>query len=336
MGKDIYITLDYELFLGLKTGSVENSLIMPMDELARTFDRHGVKATLFVDSSFLYALNKYRDRYSSLDKDYSRVAGQIKRLARNGHSIQLHIHPQWYFSEYNGNEWKLNMEFYKLSDVEHDLAVHYFKESKNLLESVIEKDIIGFRAGGYSIQTFKGYYDLMVTNNIRVDSSVLTGAVSHSRFQWYDYRTVPMDSPYCFEQDIARPSDKGEVMELPITTCRFNPVHYALLRKKSDEGSFKAFSDGSSVASALSRPRRMYDFYRQMFRTKIVPASIDSLSSYLLPLVYKKACEESGARSFVIIGHPKSASPKSIRLTDDFISNTVLNNEYKVIEDLLK
>ena len=95
MDNKICITLDYELCLGLKTGSVFNTLIYPMNQLSNIFDNYNVKATLFVDASYLLALNKRKREFPILEEDYKMITDQLRELKLKGHSIQLHIHPQW-------------------------------------------------------------------------------------------------------------------------------------------------------------------------------------------------------------------------------------------------
>ena len=46
---NIYITLDYELFLGPKTGSVDKCLIEPTYNLCKVVSKHGSKMVFFID-----------------------------------------------------------------------------------------------------------------------------------------------------------------------------------------------------------------------------------------------------------------------------------------------
>ena len=55
---NIYITLDYELFFGPDSGTVENCIIEPTEQLLNIVDPLGVKFVCFVDSGYLLALEK--------------------------------------------------------------------------------------------------------------------------------------------------------------------------------------------------------------------------------------------------------------------------------------
>jgi peptidoglycan/xylan/chitin deacetylase (PgdA/CDA1 family) len=335
MNNEICITLDYELCLGRKTGSVYNTLIFPMEELVKVLDKYNVKATLMVDSAYLLMLKKLKGDFVTLENDYNMIVSQLKKLSDNGHSIQLHIHPQWYYSHFDGKEWKLDFKHYKLSDMDKNDVSSYFKESKLLLESIIGKSVVAFRAGGFSIQTYKEHYELLVSNNIKIDSSCAPGIIEKSKYQWYDYRCSPSQK-YKFSKDISQMDELGKVLEIPISTVKFNPFHYFYLRKKKETSSsiFKSFTEGEGIAMTNPLLIRMFNLVKQLFKTKVVLASIDSFSSSLLPLVYEKYKAIPGNNCFVILGHPKAFSFNSLCFTEEFIKKTINSNVYKTIEDL--
>ena len=54
-----------------------------------------------------------------------------------------------------------------MSDVPRDILNESFANSKKLLESIVEKEVIAFRAGGYSLETLKDFQRLFSVNNIK-------------------------------------------------------------------------------------------------------------------------------------------------------------------------
>ena len=54
-----FITLDYELFLGEKTGTVDGCLVKPMDALLRVLDKYGIKANVMVDAAYLLRMKQF-------------------------------------------------------------------------------------------------------------------------------------------------------------------------------------------------------------------------------------------------------------------------------------
>ena len=61
---NIYITLDYELFFGPKSGTVNKCIIEPIEKLLKIVDPLNVKIVCFVDSGYLLALEKQMEKYS--------------------------------------------------------------------------------------------------------------------------------------------------------------------------------------------------------------------------------------------------------------------------------
>ena len=50
---NIYFTFDYELFFGSNSGTIENCIVKPTNELIKIANKYNVKFTFFVDSGFL-------------------------------------------------------------------------------------------------------------------------------------------------------------------------------------------------------------------------------------------------------------------------------------------
>lgn len=335
MKDKICITLDYELCLGKNTGSVYNTIIKPMEELSKVFDKYNVQATLFVDSSYLLALKKNKSDYSSLEKDYELIVNQLNELQTKGYCIQLHIHPQWIFSTFDGEKWHLDYEHYKLSDLSQNQAISHFKEAKDLLQTITKKEIVAFRAGGFSLQSFDDYYNLLLDNNISIDSSVVPGTVEKSKHQWYDYKNA-LNQMYNFKDDIIKPDPDGKILEVPISVVKYNPFHYSFLRRNVESNNiFSLFTEGEGIGAMVSNFKHYRRVFKQFFSVKIVAASIDGFMSALLPIVYKKFKKMKGNDVFLIIGHPKSASPTSILYTEKFIKQAIKTNYFVTIEELV-
>src|SRR5229473_8441061 len=102
---DIFFTFDYELFFGAKSGSAEKCLIEPTNELIRIAGKSNAAFTFFIDAGYLKRLDEFRNKFNTLEKDYAAVTKQLESLRRNGHDLQLHIHPHWEDSYYDGTTW---------------------------------------------------------------------------------------------------------------------------------------------------------------------------------------------------------------------------------------
>ena len=169
---NIYITLDYEIYFGESHGSVQKCIIYPTSELIRIAEKHDVRFSFFVDCGFILKLDEFRKKYPQLEKDYQAITEQIIYLSKTGHDIQLHIHPHWEDSFYNGERWIMNVSRYKLTDFnEPDIADIVYRYKK-VLSDLIGKKIFAFRAGGWCFQPFNKIKAAFRTNEITLESSV--------------------------------------------------------------------------------------------------------------------------------------------------------------------
>ena len=331
----IIMTLDYELFLGYKTGSVESCLIQPMNKILLTVDSTNVKFTLFVDGAYIYMLNNLRHENECLQNDYDKVCQHLHELHKAGHDIQLHIHPQWYFSKYNGKEWNLDSTHYKLCDVDEKQMEEYFVESKELLERIVGKKTIAFRAGGFSAQPTELLNKLFDASGVKVDSSVCPGTSYDSNCQKYDYIDVSSKDLYNFSNNICKEDVLGKYIELPISMISVSPVFHwklALTKMAVKLGVGKQYlrmGDGSSVKTTGS------SIIERLTRTVLTMATIDEYKASLLKMAYRKA-QERGTNYFCVLGHPKLATPYSIKKLGEFCSYAKMNGgEFVTLSEIV-
>jgi peptidoglycan/xylan/chitin deacetylase (PgdA/CDA1 family) len=326
----ILFTLDYEVFLGNRTGTVQNSLIIPTNKLISEGEKFGVKFTLFIDATYLYMLKKLGKQHLNLQNDYNVVSQHIKVLNDHGHDIQLHIHPHWYFSKYNGTEWMLDTEHYKLSDLTIEDARKIFRESKETLEDIINKKVIAFRAGGFSAQPNQLLTSLLQENDISIDSSVYTGSYYNSPSQKYDYRNASQKGLYHFSEDICVDDQQGKFTEIPLSTYKLSPVFYWKLlgTKLLKRSKHKTFGDG--VATKTSNE----SIIERLTRYSYALATIDGYKIAYLPKVLKKK-RKQGYDLLTVIGHPKLATPYSIEMFACFCNKYLQKNKFIILRDLI-
>lgn len=327
---NIYLTLDYELFLNDITGDVDHCLITPTKELLKVLDKHQVKATFFVDMAYIYRLNELRKQYTSLQEDYDKVVQQVKELAENGQKIGLHIHSQWFYSSFNGKEWHIDFDHYKLSDMPEQEAIDKFILCKRMLEDISCCDIDSFRAGGYSIQTFKPFVKLIKELDIKSDSSVLSNAKNLSKLHYYDYSSLKTTDSYTFEDDVLLIENNGSLREYPISTSTFNYVTYCVSRLKMRKlKNNKNWGNGGDVSSHHRRSL-VKNIFNKMFHPIVMSASIDYQGFAFFDMVYSEYLRK-GKRDFVIIGHPKNFSPASLSMLDAFLYKVKNESSFKTI-----
>lgn len=320
---NIYLTLDYELFMGVQSGSVQNCLVSPMNKLVERTDDLDVRFTLFVDAAYLYILNELRTKHDALQKDFEEVSSNLRQMSELGHSIQLHIHPQWYFSSYDNEKWVIDQEHYKLSDLSTDYLARQFSSSKKILEEIIGNKVTAFRAGGYSLQTLNNYANFLSDNGILQDSSAASGQEYKSRYQWYDYKNVKSGNVYRFSNNISIKDNKGKLLEYPISSIHLSTVRYLSYRfyVKYFKNIGEPFGDGTAVPTS----RKL-----GLFETRVMNYSFDYVMAPMLLSAFN-ILKKSGQEDVVIIGHPKNQSVESIEELRKFILGVRDKTSFKTI-----
>lgn len=311
---NIYLTLDYELYMGAKSGTVRNCLITPMNKLLGITRDFGVHFTVFVDAAYLYRISELKGQSVMLQNDYDAICENLRELVLAGNSVQLHIHPQWYFSTISDGEWQISQNCYKLSDIPSDQLSSLFSKSKQLLEEIAGVEITAFRAGGYSLQSLDNYVAFLSQNGITIDSSVASGQCYKSDYQWYDYSNVIGGKVYNFSSDVVTEDTAGKMTEYPISSMRISTIKYMLYRlylrwfKKVGN----VYGDGLAVPSNQSV---------NLLEIKTMNCSFDYIMAPMLKSVLERL-KKTGCQDAVFIGHPKNQSDESIEELRKFIIAT--------------
>ncbi len=320
MDRTIFITWDYELFMGPKTGSVNNCLIKPISELLSALGDRKVVMTFFVDCAYLYRLNELRSNYPRLEEDYQLVLKNLQEILNKGHEIQMHVHPQWYYSSFDGKKWVMDFAHYKLSDIKEPKLISLFAKSKSLLDEICGYSTVAYRAGGFSIDDCRTFPKLFKDNGIQIDSSVVIGSHFDSSTLSYDYRKAPKKDSWRFSDSVSKEDVNGPFVELPIGThTSFGFMFYLnkIRTLQKHKGDYKPWGDGVSVVSIYSRWHFLKEKVRNAFSFMPQNASIDTIGSRRL----EESFQRQKGNYLVLISHPKYLSPQSICDLIHFIDN---------------
>lgn len=327
----VFITLDYELFFGPNSGSVQKCIIEPTEALLKLVDPYGIKLNLFVDVGYLLALERQMDDYPALAEDYKLVTDQIKSLAKAGHGVELHIHPHWEDSVFDGSRWVFDYSRYKLNSFSHDEVQQLVKRYDEALERISGTKSTAYRAGGWSAQPFKSIGEALRAQDIFIDSTAFPGGYYQSDEQSYNFRTVKQyNTKYRFSEVLTQADPQGEMLEIPISSVPVSGFFFwkFALRKIFKNPKHKAFGDGSAVKKSKV----------QMLRMMLLPSysvvSIDGFkTSYLQKAFdrYNRNCQATD--NFVIIGHPKAFTPYSLQKLKEFLSKNAEGHQWRTYAD---
>jgi hypothetical protein len=310
---NIYITLDYEIYFGENHGTVEKCIIYPTSELIRIAEKNNVRFSFFVDCGFILKLDEYRKKYSELEKDYKAITDQVKYLSSTGHDIQLHIHPHWEDSYYDGERWIIDVKRYKLVDFNEAEIADIVYRYKKVLSDLTGKTIFAFRAGGWCLQPFDKLKKSFQENNIWLDSSVFRNGYYSSENYYYDFRIAPNKDIYKFEDDPATENQNGFFTELPISAIKNSPLFFwkLFLLGRKNPYLHKPLGDGRAMAAPGQRKKLLTKYTNNT-------VSIDGYNAHLLQKGLK-GLQKNKKENMVVIGHPKALSRYSIQKLEEFV-----------------
>ena len=307
LSDDVVITFDYELFLGVDSGTAEKCIIKPVNYILEEFEKYNGRGIFFVDATYLLTLKKFQH------PDFKIISQQIQEIVKRGNNVELHIHPHWLDANPLDNKrWTfVNFDKYRLHSLAKENILSLFLDGKRILEKIIHKvdpfyKISAFRAGGWSIVPFdEGLKLAFLKSGIKYDFSVLPGFRKNQLpMHYYDFTSASQVKPYWrFSNNPNVEDDDGQFVEFPVTTCKLFGVY--LLINKLLNSKNKISGDGKgAVAVNLSNK------IKKIFLNQMSLLTIDRCSIYLLMKIIHKVGDR---KILTIVSHPKEFSESSRR-----------------------
>ena len=229
--KNIIFTFDYELFLGQKSGTVQECLVKPTEKILEILTGHKIKGIFFVDTTYLMALRKVSLSAPLAEKDLNIIFVQLRNLIRKGHYIFPHLHPHWLDAVYlpQANEWQLNdLSKYRFHNLDDNQRHYLFNGAIELLAEIIlpinpDYRIEAYRAGGWSLEPFSDCKPFFEKFNIKYDFSVLQKMSQFSTAHYFDYSEIPKGlNIYRFQDRAKHENINGNFIEFCVSSLRLN------------------------------------------------------------------------------------------------------------------
>lgn len=309
----IYLTYDYELFFGEKSGTAKRCILEPTQQLIEIADRHQIKLNFFIDIGYLKQLQKFKSEFPELENEFISVSNQIRSLSEKGHDCQLHIHPHWEDTVYTSDGWKMNVGRYKLDDFSDEEIERIVKEYHDLLFEVTGKSIHTFRAGGWCIQPFDRLKKAFEKIGIKIDSSVFAGGKNTEANYNYDFTSAPKKSKWFFSTHECKEDTQGNFLEIPIASYYYSPLFFwrLFVLGRLFPQRHKHIGDGIPVPVKGMRKK-------MLSKGMLLSASADGYFATKLKTILKKS-EESGFDEMVVLGHPKANTTYGNQQLESFI-----------------
>ncbi len=317
----IFVTFDYEPYFGTHSGSVEKCITGPTEMLTEMARQQGIKLCHFVDIGFLLCLEKMQKKHPHLNKDHALICRQLDELHKEGHDLQLHIHPHWEDSYYDGSNWICKVHRYKLDDFNDQEIRDIISTYTNRLKQ-FNPHPVAFRAGGWCIQPFSRLKNPLWEAGIRIDSSVFPNGHFESDQYQYDFRNAPLKGRWNFSNDPLTEDPDGTFTEIPISSIFNSPLFYwrLFLLGRLNPYAHKPLGDGVPIPAPGQR-------FSLLTRWTHNTVSVDGYNASILNRALKQQIR-SGNEDMVIIGHQKSLSRYGLKALEKFVSQQKVKHRF--------
>ena len=316
--RQIVLSVDYEIF-GNGQGDVRQHVVDPTERMARLCEKYGAPLTVFFEVEEYLAFEKFRDALvARLGYDPAAlIREQIIALARRGHDIQLHLHPQWHRCDYRDGQWLLHREKMtvdSLFDTQEETTAYIAERQavieKMLAEAGCSQRVTVYRAGAFSAQPAAKLLAALAKNGFVIDSSVVKGLVQDKGYgSKLDYRKAPAaKEPWRVSRDVIEIDAAGPIWEVPIYAQmrrRFQQFTVRRLRAKFSKNIPQAQRQDMVQQLGIGKnPIKILKFLAQP-----VPIKLDfhnqSPSTLVNWIKAAPAARKDGLDVVVLIGHTK-------------------------------
>src|ERR1043165_1881558 len=215
---------DWELS-GNGSGDIRQLQFEPMRRLVSIYNRLGIRGSFNAEVMQQITFRHQQARANELKLLADEWDEIVRETFRQGHDIQLHVHPQWHNAEYQNGRWKLTADW-SILNCSRDEARQMLQGGKEYLENLLREidpnyRCVSFRSGAWCIAPSPHMLELLVELGIVFDMSIVAGVK-------YDTRNIKLDYTSCEEEflpyypvmtDARRVSDKVEPIVCVPTNC---------------------------------------------------------------------------------------------------------------------
>lgn len=323
MMKNVLLTFDYELYLGKRSGTVQNCLIKPTKRILEILRQNNAKAIFFIDTTYLFVLSKKLDN-PRIKFDYDLITEQLKEIANQDHYLFHHLHPHWLDAVYleDLNQWNLqNDSRYTFQSISVDERNEIFGFSNSFLSSILnhtksKSDVSGYRAGGLCIQPFEHFLPFFKEHKIYHEFSLIETNKNRTPYTYFERPEVKSSGPF---------------FEYPISNIKLTGIPKILngFEYRINKRSKKSYGDGNPSVFNHSSIKRS-SFLDQKFKLEI-PLSIELLNNVCL----RECLRMTKKRNYIhFLSHPKLVNDSSLHFFNLYLNE--INRKHSTEYDFLK
>ena len=317
---DIVLTVDYEIH-GNGQGEFVDFCFRPTNHMLSIANEYGAKVSLMAEMEHYFAMKSYPDVFL---KEIRMFEEQLARTIKEGHDVQLHLHPQWLGAKLLNNKWVFpyNATSIALLCDDYDLAYTRVKKAKAWLSERLRGisttyECVAFRAGFFQMQPSLNITRALVSNKILCDTSVVQGLFRDGWNGKLDYRSVPkqVGAYRALMNNVSIIDDSSSIMEMPLSVAEYNIASEKVLR---------LLGKANTVKSTISAIQRMKLDHSSNYHSNIPTPLKNNLlhkignskrfryldfclenPDYILAFIKRKLRKQEGDSPLILIAHSK-------------------------------
>lgn len=352
---DLVITIDYELY-GDGSGDVFETMINPTAAFLESCKKHQIRSTVFFEVIEYLKIKEEWEKGNAMgykNNPAEAIKDQIIQAFREGHDIQLHIHPQWINATYDKQGWRVDNRYWRLPQVplepDDDFPLgleELIKLGKKTIESILAPTNSSyrcniFRAGGFNIYPSDQIIPILRRNGFIADSSVFPGAYEQGALSSFDYRNIPNHIPFWWiDNSVTEIADGSQdFVEVPVFAKKMirmkkydqNRIKIALRNKKSNLHKIKGkvAKENQSIFQKIG-----YFFEKEAVTWDYCLFSAGKMNHYLKLAERIEAHSDLPFHPFVLVGHSKEfLLPATF---DSFIKKHASKLNFLTLQDAVK
>lgn len=344
--KSLILTLDYELY-GNGSGNIYTHIIEPTERILTLARQYKAKITFFVEVVEFWRIEEEWLKGNTMGYDKNPIDDirkQLQTAYRQGHDIQLHIHPQWVDAVYKKGAWSVNLADWRLGGYEKQgkySLENLLKKGKATLEEWIKPvdanyECIALRAGGYNIQPSVEIVKAMQTAGLKIDSSIYPGGKETGTLSNYDYSSIAADKELWQTGNELEKEGASGIYELPIVAfpikrwkkfASIERIKSLFRNTKSTKETFKAKTSTKDGKKSSKLDKIKY-FFQDEWQTWDYCLFYVSLHNHF----FKQIKKQNERTFFTLVGHPKSfVGDKGFKY---LLRKSINNFHFKTITDI--
>jgi hypothetical protein len=190
------LTHDWEL-RGDGSGDIEEIQFSPLRRLLEIYERARARTTFMPDIMQQLRFRQLQSDHPELQSLADKWDERVREAFRQGHDVQLHLHPQWLNGEYKNGQWRLSGDW-SIAKYDRDAARSMLTEAKSYLDRLLqpvdpEYRCVAFRAGALAAAPSDHLFENLASLGLGLDVSIAPGLVADDHDLGLDYRNCDED-----------------------------------------------------------------------------------------------------------------------------------------------